>query len=363
MKVGIFGLPGSGKTTLWCFLTETLEGPDPALAGKVQLRTVKVRDPRLEKLRDDYEPKKFTPATLAIGDFPALPSTSGDKTSADDRASLAKMLAPARIMDVILVVLRSFQSNLSPPPGGVVDPFRDWTEIQSEFLLSDLAIIEKRVEKLRVQAKKPTPTQDRDRKELALLERLLPHLEAERALRDFDLHSDEQKMLTGYQFLSAKPMVAVLNRGDAAPDPEQLSTLEARIETAVFPLAAGNELEILQLAEEDQATFREEFGLKAGARDAVISACYEAAGLTSFFTVGDKEVRAWTIRKGEAAVEAAEEIHSDIARGFIRAETVSFDDYVSCGGIKGAREKGQFRLEGKDYVVQDGDIIEFRFSV
>ncbi len=356
MKVGILGLPSAGKTTLWCLLTENFEGPDPAQMGKLQLRTVKVQDERLERLRDDYSPKKYTPATLEIGDFPAMAQDSADR----DRQGMAQLLAPARTMEALILVLRGFESAMLP---GEVDPKADLENIRAELLLSDFAIVEKRVEKLRVQVKKPTPTQAKDKVELELLERVLPHLEKEEPLSTFSFTPEEEKMIHGFQFLSLKPIVPVLNRGESPADPKLLAELSEQAGCQVFEVAAGNELEIQELPEEDQEVFREEFGIVEGARDSIISACYQAAQLISFFTAGDKEVRAWTIRNDETAVEAADEIHSDISRGFIRAEIVGYDDYVEFNGIKGAKENGKFRLEGKEYLVQDGDIIEFRFNV
>jgi len=307
-------------------------------------------------------PKKYTPAQVEIGDFPAM---SRDD---QDRAGIAQLLAAARTMEILVVVLRGFDNPAVPPPGGKVDPIRDWIEIRSELLLSDLVIVEKRIEKLRVQVKKPTPTQENDRKELALLERLYEHLEADRDLLKFPFTATERKQIQGFQFLSAKPKIAVLNRGESSPSPEDMKKLEETVnqgdvDIVCYDVPILNELEILQLPAEEQDMFREELGVTAGTRQKILADCYSEADRISFFTAGEKEVRAWTIRKGEPAVEAAEEIHTDIARGFIRAETVSYEDYVKYDGLKGAKGNGRLRLEGKDYIVQDGDIIEFRFSV
>ena len=363
MKIGILGLPGSGKSTLWCFLTENLEGPDLALVGKLQLKRVPVHDPRLERLRDDYQPKKYTPAQLEIGDFPAMSRDEGG-----DRAGIAQLLAPARTMEVLIVILRGFENSLIPPHGGHVDPIRDWNEIRSDLILSDLVIVEKRIEKLRVQVKKPTPTQENDRKELALLEKLYEHLEADKELVHYPFTDMERKQVTGFQFLSAKPKVAILNRGEPPHTEEEMKKLRDAVNPddgniPCFDVPVLNELEILQLPPEEQEAFREELGVLPETRQKILSDCYSEANLISFFTAGEKEVRAWTIRKGEMAVEAAEEIHSDIARGFIRAETVSIGDYLQYSSIKKAKEKGHLRLEGKEYVVKDGDIIEYRFSI
>ncbi len=353
MKVGILGLPLAGKSTLWCLLTETLEGPDPSQSGKVQLKTVKIRDERLERLREDYGPRKCTPASIELADFPAV-SRDGQ-----DRAGVAQLLAPARNMEVLIVVIRAFESG-GPEP---VDARRDWDEIRSELLLGDLVIVEKRVEKLETQVKKPTPTQADDRRELELLQRVRAHLEAEKDLVEFPFTGVERRIVQGYQFLSSKPRIIVLNRGEQPLDEAIVRQLEEAAGTRVFDVPGLNELEIEQLPDDDRAEFREAMGVEPGTRERIIAECYRAAGVIGFFTVGEKEVRAWTIRRGEPAVEAAGEIHSDMARGFIRAETVSYDDYVRFNGVKGAREAGHLRLEGKDYTVQDGDIIEFRFSV
>jgi hypothetical protein len=325
--------------------------------GKIQLKVVKVADARLERLRDDYRPKKYTPATLEIADFPPL------SRDTDNRAGIVELLAPARNMDVLLIVLRAFDNPTVPVDGGSIDPWRDWESIRSELLLSDLVIVEKRLEKLQAQVKKFTPTQEQDKRELALLERVQQHLEAERDLSEFVFSGAERKQIQGFQFLSLKPKVVVLNRDERPLAAELVDRFTRSAGARPYDLMAKNELEILQLPPEDQEGFRKELGVQEGTREAVIQQCYERAGLISFFTAGEKEVRAWTIARGESAVEAAGKIHSDIQRGFIRAEVVGFRDYERDGGIKGAKEKGRFRLEGKEYTVQDGDIIEFRFSI
>ncbi len=354
MKIGIIGLPGSGKTTLWNLLTETYDASEVAHFGqKPRMKTVKVADRRLERLRDDYQPKKYTPAQIEVYDFP------GVRKEGVDRSGIADLLAPARDMDALIVVLRGFDEGAGPP-----DPARDFAEVIGELILSDLVIAERRLERLEVQLKKHiAKTHDDDLREKEVLVRVKAHLEAEKDLSSFAFTAEERKRMGSYQFLSGKPRVVVLNRGEAPPAPDALSALEKAIGSAPIPIAARNELEILQLPEEDRGAFLQEFAIEQLARDQVVAASYRAAGRHAFFTAGDKEVRAWTIPMGASAVEAAGEIHSDIQRGFIRAEVVGYDDYVRDGGVKGAKEKGHFRLEGKEYVVRDADIIEFRFSV
>jgi hypothetical protein len=354
MKIGIIGLPGCGKTTLWRLLTASGPTELSHVGAKPRLKTVKVIDPRLVRLRDDYQPKKFTPAAIEVYDFPAVNVDSADRTG------IAELLAPARDMEALIVLLRGFEGEGLPKS----HPAGDLAEIQSELIISDLVIVERRLEKLETQLKKHVAkTFEDDRREKDLLLRLRAELEAERSLSVFPFSAEEKKRVGSYQFLSAKPRVVVLNRGEAPPRPEILASIRGAAGEDPIAVAARNELEIQELPPEEQGPFLAEFGIGEPSGARVIAASYRAAGRISFFTAGDKEVRAWTIRAGETAVEAAGEIHSDIQRGFIRAELVGYQDYVQDGGIKGSKEKGHFRLEGKEYVVRDGDIIEFRFAV
>lgn len=353
MKLGILGSPGAGKSTLFDILTESYEGPDAFQApNKPRVKVVKVEDARLDRLRQDFESRKCTPATIEIVDFPAV-AREGERTK------LADLLAPAREMDVFFVVMRGFgASGLSAPA-----PRTDLAEIHAELLLSDLVLVERRLERLKEKSRKPQFTAD-DRKEQELLERLEEHLNAERPLATLELTADEEKRLSGFGFVSSKPQVVVLNVSDLQDADRLRADLDA-IEDGpeVFVVSGRNELEILQLEPGERQVFLEEYGITELSRAALISSAYRAAGRISFFTARAKEARAWTIRRGQTALEAAAEVHTDMARGFIRAEVVSFDDYVLYGGVRGAREKGRLRLEGKDYTVADGDVIEFRFSV
>jgi GTP-binding protein YchF len=356
MKLGIVGLPGSGKSTLFNLLSGTFEGPDPALGPrKPRARTVKVRDARLERLRDDWKPKKYTPASFELYDFPAV------EGGEEDRAGLADLLAPAREMDALILVLRSFKSAMLAG-GDSVEPLRDFEDAHGELILSDLSIAERRLEKLEEKSRKPSYT-DEDRKERALLERVKVALEAEESALKAGLTPEEGRRLGGFGFLSAKPFITVLSTDLGPPPGEWSAALEKRTGGAVIAVPARTELEILELPAADRGPFLQEYGIKEFQGEAVIALAYRAAGRISFFTAGDKEVRAWTIRSGSTAPQAAGAIHTDFERGFIRAEVVSYEDYVRTGGVKGAKEKGLYRLEGREYVVQDADIIEFRFSV
>jgi len=351
VKLGVLGLPACGKSTLFDLLTECHEGPDFSHPNKPRVRTVKVQDPRLERLRDDYAPKKYSPAALELLDFPAMVHADGD------RSGLTDLLAPARELEALILVLRDFESPGQPDP----DPARDLAEVRGEFILADLVTVENRLARLEAKSRKPNYTDD-DAKESVILGRIREALDAERPVSEVELSADEKKRLSGFGLLSAKPLLLAINRGDGGGD-ASAEELAAASGCEVVALKARAELEILELPPEDQAVFLEEYGISELSRDKLIAAAYRTAGRIAFFTAGDKEVRAWTIRAGEVAVEAAEEIHTDIARGFIRAEIVSYDDYVACGSIKVARDKGVLRLEGKEYVMADGDIVEFRFSV
>ncbi len=359
MKVGIIGLPGSGKTTVFQLITEHFGPPDYRAGNKPQLRRVNVRDPRLERLRDDYQPKKYTPAAVDVLDFPAV------QKEGQDRSGLADLLAPAREAHALIVVLRAF-ANPAVPGGDQIDPAAELAEVRGELILTDLVIVEKRIEKLEEKARKPRFS-DEEKKELEVQKRVHAHLEAERGLSTFEFTAAASKLLSGFGFLSAKPFVTVINtdgtNDGAIGSDESLASLRALEAEEILVIPARNEADVLELPEEERADFLEEYGIETFHRDELIAAAYRAAGARSFFTTGEDEVRAWTIKAGTPAPEAAGEIHTDIERGFIRAEVVAYDDYVANGGTKGAKEAGVYRLEGKEYEVKDGDVIEFRFSV
>jgi GTP-binding protein YchF len=356
MKLGIIGLPGSGKSTLFNLLAGTFEGPDLAQGPrKPRVRTVKVRDQRLERLRDDWKPKKYTPASFELHDFPAV------EGGEEDRAGLADLLAPAREMDALILVVRGFR-NTAIAGGESVDPLRDLEDVRGELILTDLSIAERRLEKLEEKSRKPSYTDD-DRKERALLDRVKARLEAEESASREALSPDEQRRLGGFGFLSAKPFIVVLSTDLGSVPGDVVASLRERAGAAVIAVPARNELEILELPETERGPFLAEYGIEEFQAEQVISLAYAAAGRISFFTAGEKEVRAWTIRAGSTAPQAAGAIHTDFERGFIRAEVVSYEDYVRYGGVKGAKEKGHYRLEGREYVVQEADIIEFRFAV
>lgn len=349
MKIGIVGFPRSGKTAVFNALTglQASVGAygDP---GKPNLGAIKVPDARIDRLSAIFSPRKTTYAEVVFVDFPAGADRGGGVL---DQATLVQM----RDADALVQVVRGFAD---PMTAEAADPARDVHAFQSELVLADLAIVEKRLERLRKEKGKESETE--------LLERCRAALEAETPLRRIALSAADERALAGFGLLSRLPLLVLVNAGEdaaAAPlDPQ----LGARLEADGIPglaLSAQIEMEIGRLDPADRAAFLADLGLQEPARDRFVQAAYALLDLISFLTTGEDEVRAWPIRRGTTAVKAAGKIHSDIERGFIRAEVVAYDDFVRLGSEAKCREAGKLRLEGKDYVVQDGDIIHFRFNV
>jgi len=356
MKVGIVGLPYSGKTTLFEALTGA-HGVAAEHSPGAHLATVAVPDERLDFLARALSPRKVTPAHVDFVDVAGVSSERG-------REHNTAVLSALREVDGLLHVVRFFDWPSAPPhPRGSLDPARDASEMQAELILADLDIVERRIEKLRKQVVKPTPSQEHDRKELALMERLREALEAGRRVGEVDLSAEEAGMLRSFRLLSEKPILPVLNVHEDEIGSEASRTAARSLGPDAIVVSARIEKEIAELDPAERGEFLEGMGLDEPADRRVIPACYRALGLRSFFTVVSDDLRAWTIQAGDTALTAAGKIHSDIARGFIRAEVVSFDDFRESGSMKEARTRGKARLEGKDYVVQDGDIITFRFKV
>ncbi|GIW43614.1 MAG: ribosome-binding ATPase YchF [Candidatus Binatia bacterium] len=350
MKVGIVGFPRSGKSTIFT----ALSGVDVPVghfteSGVVHRGTIKVPDPRVDELARRFRPRKVTYAEIVFVDFP--PPAPGRSESALDPATIAQM----REMDALVQVVRGFTDPLSGEPPA---PVRDLEAFKSELVLNDLMLVERRLERLKKE-------RGRER-ERALLETLREALEAERPLRTLNWTSEDTALLSGFGFLSRKPFMVVLNVAEGQAREPMPAEVQVWLDGEGVPgivLAGQIEMEISKLPEDDRAAFLADLGLSSSARDRFIRKAYELLELISFLTTGEDEVRAWTIRRGTTAVKAAGKIHSDIERGFIRAEVVAYDDFVQCGSEAKAREAGKLRLEGKDYVVRDGDIIHFRFNV
>jgi ribosome-binding ATPase len=355
MQTGIIGLPQVGKTTLFRILTKA--HIDPAKGGQeTRVGVAKVPEPRLAQLATLYNPKKITYATVQYVDLGGM-----------QKERMRESLASLREVDAIAHVIRVFDDPSVPHAEGTIDPLRDATNLELELILSDLEQIEKRLERLEKDLKKKA---DKNFElEKTVLEKCKAHLHAEKPLRELVLTAEEKKPIGGFLFLSQRPMLFVLNLGDdeagqldSAVERHKLGVLQGRPNTAVVAVCGRLEAELAEMDDKEAGELLASYGLKEPGLNRLIHATYDLMGLTSFFTAGEPEVRAWTIHKGTNAVKAAGAIHSDIEKGFIRAEVVRWDDLLAAGSLGAAREKAQVRLEGKDYIVQEGDVILFRHS-
>ncbi len=356
MKTGIIGLPQVGKTSLFQILTHA--HLDARAAHGMHVGVAKVPDERLDKLAPLYKPKKITHATVEYVDVGGL---------VHDRAKDSAYLTQLRQVDALAHVVRMFDDPANPHPAGKLDAVRDVDSVELDLMLNDLEQIARRTERLEKDLKKKAdPALER---ELALLTRCRQSLEAEKPLRELDFTPDERKALGSFMFLSQKPMLYVINLSDnEAPDVDRvaekfgLEKLAARPHTAVVGICGRIEAELAALDDAEAAELMQAYGLKESGLARLIRATYKLLGLISFFTCGETECRAWTIERGSTAHIAAGAIHTDIQRGFIKAEVVRWDHLLAGGGTAGAREQGHFKLEGKEYVVEDGDAILFRHS-
>jgi len=354
MKLALIGPPQSGKSTLFAAITG--QAIDPTQAGREQTAAVHVPDPRLAWLAEQYRPKKIVHAQMDFVDYPGF-----SLETPQQQAEFQRHLASLRLCDGLVAVVRAFENPAVPPYRGRIDPAADLNELHSELMFADLEGVTKHIAKLTKKVAKPTPTRDRDKRELALFERCREALEHDQPLSSV-VHTDEEAgMLRSFAFLTDKPLVVVINVSEdqAAADPP-LAPEHAK---ATIALCAEAEAQIAQLEEADRKAFLDDLGVSEPAGPRLIRACYQALGLVSFLTYGAQEVRAWPVPAGTTALEAAGKVHTDMARGFIRAETVAYDDLRAAGDMKAAKAAGKVRLEGKDYLVQDGDVILFRFSV
>ena len=358
MKVGIIGLSTAGKSSLFQLMTGAA-APPPGGRPEPRMGIARVPDPRIETLAEMYKPKKKTPATVEFVDVPGVAKGEG--------AALVD-LAALRGADALVHVVRAFESDAAPHPDGSVDAMRDARMLELELILADLGAVERRLERLEASIKKLNKADDVSERVLFL--KMKDALEAEKPLRELELTDDERRRLKNYSFLSEKPILLVVNvgenlikRADALLEETGLAAFARAPGRAIVPVSASIEAEVAQLSPEDAKAFRDDLGLAEPGLDRVIRISYALLGLISFLTAGEDECRAWTIRKGTRAQLAAGAIHSDIERGFIRAEVVSFEDLVAAGSLAACRDKGTLRLEGKEYIVRDGDVINFRFNV
>ena len=360
LRAALIGLSSSGKTTLFQLMTSAREGVHAKT--DVSIGISKVPDSRLDALTAMYNPRKRVPATVEFTDMPA-PVRAGAQALID--------VAGYKNADALVHVLRAFRDAAIPHPTGSIGPARDAHSMEQELILADLGVAERRLERLEKDLKKGRSSELE--KERDLLQRCSRALEEGTPLRTLEFSGEDRKLLRGFQFLSAKPLLLVINLDEAdiaavGANVEQaaastgIADFLSHVATGAVGLCAAIELEIAQLEPGDAAAFLKDLGLQESGLDRVIRASYDLLGYVSFFTVGEDECRAWSIVRGTNALDAAAEIHSDIQRGFIRAEVVAYDALMNRGSMTTCREHGEVRLEGKEYIVQDGDIINFRFA-
>ena len=360
MKLGILGPPQSGKSTLFTALTRGAAESGSARGEKVNLGSVKVPDARLDRLREMHSPKKFTPAKVDYVDAPPL------ETGRAERGALAALTA-LRDVDAFVLVLRAFEDPSVPHFQERVDVARDASWLASELILEDLAVIERRLERIEKSVKVGKKPEDPHEHEALKL--VSATLESERPARAVALTKPQERSLRGFQLMTMRPWIVVVNADDAAlkqGEAALVGPVAARFgdpKPPVIALSAKTEAELVALSDEDAREFMAVLGIEEPGLTRMIRLSYATLGLISFFTVGPDEVRAWTVRNGALAPEAAGAIHSDLERGFIRAEVIAYDDLIRAGTMAKAREMGLLRTEGRDYKVRDGDIVNIRFSV
>ncbi len=357
MELGIIGLPQSGKTTLFNALTRG-DVPTGISGGKVEVHTavIDVPDPRVDELTAIFEPKKVVHAKVTYADIAGL---EGKAARGGISGALLNTLSQ---MDGFIHVVRQFTSPSVPHIAGDVDPRRDLANMETELILNDMILVERKLQRLQEERQRGGVGRDKGlvEREAVLFEKLSGLLSDEIPLRNEEFTEDEQKLLSSYGFLSIKPQLIVVNQSEGQT-PIEIETPYARTKIVCMP--AKLEMEIAQLPPDEAEVFLEEYGIEEPSLNRFIRFSYGLLGLLSFFTAGEKEVHAWTVQRGATAREAAGEIHSDMEKGFIRAEVVSFEDLVTLGGFAEARGQGKLRLEGKQYIVQDGDVLTIRFNV
>ncbi|MBW8014851.1 MAG: redox-regulated ATPase YchF [Planctomycetes bacterium] len=356
MKVALIGMMQSGKSTIMSAISGKAMPP----VGSVNIEEVivPVPDERLDWLTDLYKPKKTVCGTVDCLDLPAL-----SFTDESGRSAARRLFGKVRTVDMFVVVVRAFVDASVPPYGGSINPVRDINDLKTEFLLADLELVMTRIERLEKQIHKPTKTQSKDKAELALQKKLQEALEAEKPISSVIEHDVDMDLIKSLGFLTLKPMMVVVNIGEDQIGEEIDLSGAADESTEIVTMCAKIESEIAELDDESKAEFMNDMGIDEPASIKFVQSCYKTLGLISFLTVGPDEVRAWPIRGGISALDAAGKIHSDIQRGFIRAETIAYDDLKVHGSEKDCKAAGKTRLEGKTYVIQDGDIINFRFNV
>ena len=366
IDIGIIGLPQSGKTTIFNALTRgKADTISHATEGqKPHIGIAKVPEPRLRVLDEMLHPKKVVPVEARYIDIGA-----SVKTLVQDKGIGGELLNQLSNVDALISVVRAFVDDRIPHPEGSLNVKRDIATLNLELVFSDLAIMERRLERIETSLKGAKPPERQGLlREQEILKKLKTDLEKDLPIRELTLDPSEARIIANYQLLTAKPLLIVVNIGEEQLP--QAASLEAELNSShsgekcrAITLCGKLEMELAQLENSAAQEFRAEFGIKESGLERIIKLSYELSGLISFFTTVSNEVRAWSIKKGTTALKAAGKIHSDMEKGFIRAEGISYDDLVKCGSIAEARQQGRLRLEGKDYVIQDGDVITFLFNV
>ena len=367
MQIAIVGLASAGKTTVFNTLTRGHAETGGYGALQLNVGVVKVPDARLERLADLFHPKKVVHADVTYVDLPAPPTSSEGRVGTDELP--AEHMARLREADALIHVVRAWDDTAHPHPAGSVEPARDIEQLDLEFMLADLAMIERRLERLNAGGgRHGTPAErEANEREGQILVRLKAVLEGDRPIRDEALDADDEKAIRGFRFLTQKPVLILVNVGEgdlaaAGALVERIAGAYGHSHAMVDSLSAKIEMELGELEPDEAAVFMEELGLAESSLDRVIALSYRLVGLISFLTAGPDEVRAWPIPDGSNAVDAAGAIHTDLARGFIRAETIGYEDLLALGSIAEAKKHGKVRSEGKTYRVRDGDVIEILFS-
>jgi len=366
MQIAIVGLTGSGKTTVFNTLTRGHAETGGYGGVTMNVGVVKVPDERLDRLAEIFNPKKIIHADVTYVDLPAPPASTEGHVGTEELP--AEHLARLRDSDALLHVVRAFEDPSHPHPEGSVDAARDLERLDLEFILADLAMAERRIERLSTSGRHGTQAErESNEREERILRALKTSLEAGSPIRDVELEPEDEKQIRGFRFLSQKPVLVLLNVGEG--DLPRASKLVSSIEGSyrhrnalVDSLSARIEMELGELEPDEAAVFMEELGIAESGLDRVIALSYRLLGLVSFLTAGPDEVRAWPIVDGASAVDAAGVIHTDLAKGFIRAETVAYEDLLELGSMAEAKKAGRLRSEGKTYRVRDGDVIEILFS-
>jgi GTP-binding protein YchF len=359
MKIGLIGFPKTGKTTIYNALTGNTGSTDKYIQAhhEAHIGVVQVLDERVTRLSGIYKPKKTIYAHLEYYDFPALFANHNEDLNVNT------LLSEVKTMEGFALILRSFNDSELDELYGKADPLRDIQRFEEEMLLQDMVIAEKRLEKIELSYKRGIKTPALQLEEKAL-HHIIKALQDGTPIRRLELGTDEEKAVRGFQFMSQKPVLVLLNCSEDNFHALDDILSQFKIKGYLAEAIAGKfEEELSGMEKEDAAAFMEDMGIKESVRDRLTHLCYELMGYLSFFTVGEDEVRAWTIEKGDNAVTAAGKIHSDLARGFIRAECFQYNDLVAHGSEKVLKEKGLFKLEGKEYIVRDGDILSIRFNV